>query len=382
MSQTPILDREQPLPTVRSKLKIWQALILGVGIGSLLAARDAYTGRPLASSPSPTVLIVFFAAFYFGVLVHELGHFAAGLSAGFELRTLAVGPWLLTKAAQGWKMRFLPRRILFGGLTSMVPKSADRLVERYLRVVLGGPIASVLLLAINLILTSILPGSVAVRALLYVSLFLTAMCCLPYTIRSQPTDAKSILLLIRKGPAAERFAAILYILALDAQQIQPHDWPPELVEQLAIPTQDKTRLAASIYFRYAVALDGGDSERIAEAIERGLSVNHEAGPDMQRAFQIAASQYQSIFRQNAPLAESWLESARAVRRTTSRKDWDAKALASIALAHGQRVQAHELLTRYLSMLDQLPPSGILAAERTRTIDLLCRSADAAAVDLR
>ncbi len=200
----------------------------------------------------------------------------------------------------------------------MVPKSADRLADRFLRLVLGGPAASLLLLLVTLFLM-VFPSNSVVRVLLYVGLFLTVMCCLPFTVRTQPTDAKSILLLIRKDQGAERLAAILYILALESQQVEPRDWPPELVDRLSIPTRDKPHLASAIYLRYACALDGGDVERIAEAIERGLSIDNEAPPEIQRKFQVAASCFQGILRHNAELAQAWLESARAVKHTASRK---------------------------------------------------------------
>jgi len=369
MSDTPILDREQPLPPVK-RIKKWKPMLFGVAIGGLLTLRDSFSDTPPGPPPGLGVILFVFAAFYFGVLVHELGHVVAGLSVGFELRTLAVGPLLFTKEARGWKLRFTPKRILVGGLTAMAPKSSDRLVSRYLRFILGGPAASLTLLVASLILMLLIPASSAVEALVYVSLFLVVMCCIPYTVRSQPTDGKGILLLTRKGPGAERFVAILYVLALDAQQIEPHDWPPDLVDRLSIPSDDKSRLAASVYFSLAVALDSGDPERIAEAVERGLSINPEAGPDMQRAFQVAASCFQGIVRHNAPLAQAWLDGARSIKYTTSRKDWDAKALASIAFAKGENDRAREHLARYLAMVDQLPNSGILAAERARTVALL------------
>jgi hypothetical protein len=227
-------------------------------------------------------------------------------------------------------------------------------------------------------LIPVFPSNSVVRVLLYVGLFLTVMCCLPFTVRTQPTDAKSILLLIRKDQGAERLAAILYILALESQQVEPRDWPPELVDRLSIPTRDKPYLASAIFLRYACALDGGDVQRIAEAIERGLSIDNEAPPEIQRKFQVAASCFQGILRHNAELAQSWLESARAVKHTASRKDWDAKALAAIALARGDQAQARELLARHLAALDRLPPSGSVAAERARTLNLMNGSAGAAA----
>jgi hypothetical protein len=382
MSNTPILDREQPVPKVTSKrwlTRLVVPLLVGGVIGVLLDSFDIDIDvEKLGAFLSGRALLIgFLPAFYFAVLVHELGHVVAGLSAGLELRTLMVGAFLLTREARGWKVRFTPRRILAGGLAGLVPKSADRLTERYTRLVLGGPAASVLLLAITVILTVIFPGSDGVRVLLFVNLFIVISASLPYTLRSHSSDAKVILLLIRKGPAAERLTAMLYILALDTQQIEPRDWPRELVEKMNIPTKDQAFLISAVSICYGDAMDSGDAERIAETIERALSVNH-ARPDVRRAFYLAASCFQSMFRNNLPLAEAWLEDARKVKGAISQKDWDSKALAGIALAKGEHAQARELLTRYLAVVDRLPRTGALSADRARTIDLLGRSEGAAA----
>jgi hypothetical protein len=370
-SKTPILDREQPPPMATSKKWFrWLPVLVGAVIGGLLGFLEFDLHKLWAFVPGKALLVGFIPAFYLGVLLHELGHLVAGLSAGFELRALMVGGVLLTREAQGWKVRFSPRSIVVGGLTSMVPESADRLVDRYIRLVLGGPAASVVLLAITVILALIFPGSAGVRVLLLVNLLLVISACLPYTWRSQPSDGKGLLLLIGKGPAAERLTALLYLLALDTQQVEPRDWPRALVEKVSIPTKDKSFLMNAISVSYADALDSGDAERIAEAIEHALSVNAETRPDVRRAFYVAASCFQGIFRKNVALAEAWLESARKVKGAISQQDWDSKASASIALAKGERAQAREWLTRYLALLDGRPASGLLAAERARTVDLL------------
>ena len=366
MSDTPILDREQPLPMVKKRFKAWHGLLLGAVIGVLLAGSTNVLPDPPASSG--LVFVFGFAAIYFGVLVHELGHLLAGLSVGFDPRVFAVGQLYLRREERRWKLQFIPTR--FGGLTGMVPKSSDRLVDRFLRFALGGPVATFVLLVIASILVLVFPGSLALRTLLFVDLYLVAMCCIPFTVRGSSTDAKNILLLRRKGAGAEHFAAILYILALDTQQVEPHDWPPELVDKLNLPIEDKAHLGTSIALLSNVAADSGDTEWLAREIERGLAVNHESRPDLQRAFQVSAACFQGIFRHNALLAQAWLDSARHVKSTASRKDWDAKPLASIAMAKGESARAQELLTRHLTSLDRLPRSGMIAAERRRIVDLL------------
>jgi hypothetical protein len=132
---------------------------------------------------------------------------------------------------------------------------------------------------IALILVLLFPGSLGLRVLLFIGLFLVAGCCIPFTVWGVSTDAKTILLLKRRGPGAEHFAAILYILALDTQQVEPHDWPPELVEKLNLPIDDQAHLSSSIVLLSHVAADSGDTEWLARGIERGLAINHASRPD-------------------------------------------------------------------------------------------------------
>lgn len=158
----------------------------------------------------------------------------------------------------------------------------------------------------------------------------------------------------------------------------PRDWPLGLVEKVGAPVQDKVYRIGAISVRYADALDRGDPEQIAQALEMGLAASHETTPEVRRAFFASASCFHSIFRNNVTLAEAWLESARQVKHAVSRKDWDSKALASIALAQGDLDQAREFFTRYLQLLDSHPASGLIAVERARTLDLLARADGAAA----
>ena len=367
MSQTPLLNREQPPPAVKSRTRLLRyglPLLVGGAIGILL---DFFrVPKLLDRIPGQALLIGFIPALYVGILVHELGHLVAGLSTGFELRALMVGAFLLAREAQHWKVRVISRRILAGGLTAMVLTSADRLAHRYVRFVLGGPAASMVLLAI----TVLVPHGTAARVLFVVNLLIVLSACVPFTWRSHSSDGKVLLLLMRKGPAADRLAALLHLLAMDTQQIAPRKWPRALLEKLSIPTTDTAFLLSAIAIQYADALDGGDPERIAEAIERALVASPEAGPDVRRAFYLAASSFHGIFGNNLVLAEEWLEDARRVKGAVPQTHWDAKALGAIALAKGERANACECLTRYLAMLDRRPASGLIAAERARTLDLI------------
>jgi hypothetical protein len=148
MSTTPILDGEQPLPA--RKVHWIPALLVGFALGGVLIMLDRSRGSSADLLIPPQVFVMFLPAFYIAVLMHELGHAIGGMTSGFELRTFMVGAFLFNKETDGWRFRFVPRNLLWGGLTSGVPHSDRDLLDRYIRVVLGGPAASLVLLIVIL----------------------------------------------------------------------------------------------------------------------------------------------------------------------------------------------------------------------------------------
>lgn len=307
MSNTPILDCEQPVPAVKVHrlLSVFLGLVLGIVL--IESERSGLLGQGafLNFLSSPARLIGCLVAFYIAVLLHELGHVGAAMATGFELRGLAVGLFLLSRKASGWRFQIVPRRIFYGGLTSVVPRYAENLRGRYIRLVLGGPATTVILFLIALLS----PGGLWVSVFLFANLLLTLSCCIPYTARGLPSDAKAALVLARKGAEADRLVAILYLLSLDGQGVQPRDWPPEFVERMNISSTETSYLTLSLALQYANALEGEDHDTAAKVLESALKWSTKMLPDAQRGFFVAASCFQGIFRNNASPAEAWLESA-------------------------------------------------------------------------
>jgi hypothetical protein len=369
VSTTPILDREQPLP--KQKRSTWLSIGLGVVLGIVLIILDEYGMLPKVEVfPSrvtaPQLFIAFALSFCAVVLVHELGHVMAAFASGFEIRGVNVGAFVLTKEARRWRLRIVPRRIFAGGLVGIVPRSDENLRGRFIRFALGGPVATALLLVVLLLL----PGGFTWKMLLAVNLLAASGSFIPYTAMGQPTDAKTVLILARKGPTSERLAAILYLLALDRQGVQPGEWPGEYVEKIGVTTRDTSNRPSCLSLQYARASETNDPDSIASVLESALAASHKMRPDAQRRFFVAASCFHGIIRKNPALAEAWLEGARKVKGAVPQKDWDSKAQAGICFANGQHSEAREQLTRYVALLDRLPVSGMVAAERTRTLALV------------
>jgi uncharacterized protein (TIGR03435 family) len=362
VSVTPLLDREQALPeTKRERWVSGAGLIVGGILG--VAIVNFQIMHPAEDVGVWKLSVDIILALYLAILVHELGHVMVGWAAGFELRGLAVGGLLLERQARGWRLRLTT---FSGGFAGMSPRSTEGLTRRYAWLVAGGPAASILLFTA----VARLRGEYFGRTLFFVNLLVVISCLIPYTTRGRYSDAKFLMILARKGAAAERLAAILYLIARDAQGTPPRDWPRELLEQIVVPARGTPFLVASLALRYAAALDHDDAEAVAAALEKALEVSNEISPDARRWFLTAASCFQAWFRNRPSQAEEWLASARRVKVSVNQKDWDCRALALIALAKGDAGGARESLTRHLAQVEKRPPCGMLVAERARVLGLL------------
>ncbi len=369
MSATPILDREQPLPEGKKKRRWWPWLV-GPIIGALFGWWAEMGDSADTVPPFPLLLpLAVILALYLAILVNLLGHLIAGMAAGFEIRSLAWGGFFVDKQARRWRLRFVPKR-LFAGFLHMTPVSTENLARRYAWFLAGGLAATIALL----LFTSLaLPKGYFERVLLFANLFMAAYCCIPFTFRGTSSPARQLMILARKGADAERLAAIMYLVAIDAQGTRPSSWPREFLEKIGAPGKDRPLWPASLALRYAAARDSNDPEAVAGALENALALIDEMPPDTRRFFLASAACFHASVRNQPSVAEEWLESARKVKRTVlSEKDWDSKTVGLIALAKKDAGAAQESLTRYLAFVDKRPQPlcGMLVAERDRTMALL------------
>jgi Peptidase family M50 len=360
MSATPILDRELPAP--RRRVRRWLGIAIGAPLGLVLAWASDHGFITVGLSPLE-VIGAFVISLYGVVFVHELAHAIAGILCGFEVRGLSVGPFFLSKRARGWRIQFSPWMILGGGVTSVTPKSSEKLRARYICGVSAGPLATVLFIGVCLLHG----GGFWWMMLLVANVIAGLTSFMPYTIGGQPTDAKIVWTLARGGPAADWLIAMLELLAFNARGVEPRDWPQEYVETIGTPV---TRVYRPVFLAFQCELTAdGPPEAAAEALERALEESNKTTPSTRRGFFVAAASFQGFVRRDAGRAREWLEEARKVRGAVSQKDWDSKAEAAILWADGHKEQATDLLKRYVELLDRQPTSGLITAERRRVVAL-------------
>lgn len=178
------------------------------------------------------------------VIVHELGHFFAARRNGLAVGAFAIGPFEWHQATGKWREADAYVQKRFAGYVFAYPTDTDRVVERYYKMILGGPVANLifaagLLLIYTIIRLSTTPGQKWVEPiLLYVvsSLFLHVLIAvfslIPRQIHGTDNDGRRLQLLRRGGSAAERQVALLVIAGCITRGIKAEDWPGHLIPLL------------------------------------------------------------------------------------------------------------------------------------------------------
>lgn len=94
------------------------------------------------------------AGYFLSILIHESGHFIAGILVGFKARLLQIGPVCFEQKNNKWKLHFKINSFL-GGAAIVLPKTYDdSTMDKYFIAVISGPIFSLASTAIFLYLAN------------------------------------------------------------------------------------------------------------------------------------------------------------------------------------------------------------------------------------
>lgn len=137
MAQTPILDsgvlpfQARQDPTVMT--------ILGAVGFSIVILVPYLVGGSSNTNPFPLL----YAALFFAVLIHELGHLTAGWYVGFRFRCIAIWRFAISLERGTLKLRFL-RELIASGHAGMDVDTVVRLWRRLLFFIAAGPAANLI----------------------------------------------------------------------------------------------------------------------------------------------------------------------------------------------------------------------------------------------
>lgn len=218
------------------------------------------------------------------VAVHELGHVVGAIQANFEIHSVTISLVEFRRVGNRFRMRRAPR-MRVGGLVRALPRDSENLPQRMQAFIAGGPIASLVLVALAFLLEQIIPTPpfgapiatyvpyVAVVSLFTASIFVLPGTLIPMTLTAgMPSDMRVLLQLWRKGEGRERLLAN-YLLARAIFEKRPREWSPELLAMIRSPRDGSVAQIGGDLLNYYASRDRG---RLEEALgflseARGLS---------------------------------------------------------------------------------------------------------------
>jgi hypothetical protein len=148
-----------------------------------------------------------FAAFYLMLAIHELGHVAAGLCAGFRYRSLRVGPLLFNRPFRASIYR--GPGALVNGDAELIPVATDKLAWRGVAMVLGGQGANIL----SAMIVLVLPFPITVFSAFFIACSIVngVNDLFPFGSRLAVSDGRRIWMLLGQPQRGERWLALLYL---------------------------------------------------------------------------------------------------------------------------------------------------------------------------
>ena len=342
--------RSRRADTVRS-------LLIGVLFGGLAAGVAVWVKRSAGEAPDAAgkleldplqkLLVVGGAVLllFLTIALHEAGHLLGGRLAGFRSLLFVVGPLRLERGPAGWRARFNRDAMLWGGIVASVPEDDRDLRRRMMKLVAGGPAASLvggalaalLLWAVSSVwspVTAAAPESFGRHfATTMLGLFAVASTAIglvtlvPGRSGGFETDGAQLRKLARGGPAAERSLAVLSLVGMSMGGRRPREWPASLVARAAAPPAapvcggrpGESEGAAPLMgrmFAYTHALDTGD-EAGARAHLAAVLAGLEELPSGMHPSLLREAAYQAALAGDAAEARRQLEASRAAPALTS-----------------------------------------------------------------
>jgi|GEM_PF-1403995 len=269
--------------TQKPQVPIWKKLLIGTASGLYGAAAVVPIGPVIKGTDSPFfqwlrdssldlvivplgVILTMLCCFIAAVGLHEVGHVIAGTIAGFRFAFLLFWPFQIRRRGErGLSFKTTFRTGLgMGGLAGMTPKAGIDLRRGYLKLLAGGPAASLFgaIAGIGsfLLLRHTLPPLSAICWCFGIfSLLLCIMSMNPSQAGGFLSDGAAIKLL-RKGTPEQvgPYLATMELSSAWSTGTRPAEWNPAAIDRvISVPADDPLSTRAP-YFAFIHEADKGD----------------------------------------------------------------------------------------------------------------------------
>jgi hypothetical protein len=285
--------------------------IIGYFIGKMLSGETIH--KSTVSPILPLILLIPIIIFVIGW--HEIGHAIVGVKVGFDFRMFVVGPFLWEKQNSTWRFRWNKDINKAGGLVLCLPKDTENLSRRFLLFAAGGPLASLLLSLITILIYWFFLKDLIGIEIVNVSLFLIGgMSFMIFIATSIPTkmggfysDGARVLRLIRGGDTAKFEILMMSIIANTSSGVRPKLLNMNQIEEMdeiAIRLNEPFRVYIHSFFHH-VALDKGDFEKAEKHLLDYINVAHEIPEGIRNAVWLDATFFYAYAKKDLIEAEKY-----------------------------------------------------------------------------
>jgi hypothetical protein len=332
----------------KQKKAWWQAGLMAVvmglaggGFGFLLAkagiaflpasmSLKALTAWDLLALP---VIIVFVLAF------HEAGHLAGGMSRGMRFLLFIAGPFGWIRGKDGVQFRWFFNLGTLGGVAAAMPVPGLPLKPQLTRLVVGGPLASLVLAALAFAVFWWVPGRVGAYGLVTagLSLAIFAVTAVPMRSGGFMSDGMQLLQLQRQPAMVERRARLLALMGQGLAGRRPRDYDRESLADAQAITGEETLYDVGVWiYSYYNALDAGDIAGAEAFLARVEPLLDDYPDGFRQSIAIELALFEALHRHRPHEARAWLARARGGVVDVSRRRL---AEAAVAVREGRRDEA-------------------------------------------
>ena len=348
--------------------------LLGGSIGWLIGSFDKLLHTiPVFSAPDLFGMIIYlFSALLLMILIHELGHVIGGKLAGYSFFMLTVGPFKWVREQESVRFRWNFSLNTFGGLTLMAPPVANTDSRGIAYLILGGPVAGVLLFIFSItgfaIIQQVQPNhdiwqytAFFLMLVAMMALVTTVGALLPLSTSGFASDGAQLLDLVRGGHQAERRLTMMMISAYSLNGRRPRELEPLLVNRLLeLSEQQKDQIAvAAHHYAFYYYLDLGQTDLAGAELDRALEAKEAYPAELQPGLWLEHAYFQARYGDAKTAEESLQKGTGGFVEAHTR----ARAEAAVALAKGDIQGARAAIDLALSKIDRSIDRGGVKAEK-------------------
>ena len=278
------------------------------------------------------------------IVVHELGHVVGGLSRGMRFLLFIAGPFQISRGQDGLRFNWVFNLGTFGGMAACLPDTAQPLGPQLRRLIIGGPLASLLLTLVAGLAVLPLDGRAAAYALIIavLSAVIFLVTAVPLRAGGFMSDGAQLLELLRGGKGVTERQRLLVLMGQSSSGVRPALWDPSLISLALQDTAggEPLRRVAAHYFAFLHHLD---RDELAAATEHAdtLAESIEAYPvGFRQSLAIELCLFEALQRRRIDEAKAWLQQARGGVVDAARR---ALAEAAVAALDGDAVRRDERL---------------------------------------